>query len=120
MESPNVAFGDIDLNDKFDLEKDRVFISGTQALVRLCLIQAVRDRAAGLDTAGYVSGYRGSPLGGQDQQFSRWAKHLAKAQVRFEPALNEDLAATAVCGTQQAELRGDGKHDGVFAMWYGK
>ncbi len=120
MESPNEAFGDIDLNDKFDLEKDRVFISGTQALVRLCLIQAARDRAAGLDTAGYVSGYRGSPLGGLDQQFSRGAKHLAKAQVRFEPALNEDLAATAICGTQQAELRGDGKHDGVFAMWYGK
>jgi indolepyruvate ferredoxin oxidoreductase len=111
---------DTKLNDKFDLTKSRIYISGTQALVRLCLMQAARDQAAGLDTGGYVSGYRGSPLGGLDLQFDRAKKHLTKAQVIFEAGLNEDIAATAIWGTQQAELRGDGKHDGVFAMWYGK
>ncbi len=110
----------VDLNDKFDLSKDRVFITGTQALVRLCLMQSAKDRAAGLNTGGYVSGYRGSPLGGLDQQFPRAAGPLGEANVIFEPGLNEDLAATAIWGTQQAELRGEGAYDGVFGMWYGK
>jgi len=95
----------VDLNDKFDLTKDRVFITGTQALVRLCLMQSAKDRKAGLNTGGYVSGYRGSPLGGLDQQFPRASGPLAEANVIFEPGLNEDLAATAIWGTQQAELR---------------
>jgi len=110
----------VDLNDKFDLSKDRVFITGTQALVRLCLMQSAKDRATGLNTGGYVSGYRGSPLGGLDQQFPRAAGSLGEANVIFEPGLNEDLAATAIWGTQQAELRGEGAYDGVFGMWYGK
>jgi indolepyruvate ferredoxin oxidoreductase len=110
----------ISLNDRFDLEKSPVLLNGTQALVRLMLQQAARDRAAGLDTAGYVSGYRGSPLGAVDQQMWRARKLLEAAQVRFQEGLNEDLAATAIWGTQQAELRGEGRHDGVFALWYGK
>ncbi len=115
-----MTFFDTNLDDKFDLTKTRIYTSGTQALVRLCLMQAARDRAAGLDTGGYVSGYRGSPLGGLDLQFGRAKKYLEDAQVIFEAGLNEDIAATAIWGTQQAELRGDGKHNGVFAMWYGK
>jgi len=111
---------DTKLDDKFDLTKPRIYTSGTQALVRLCLMQAARDRENGLDTGGYISGYRGSPLGGLDLQFERAEKYLEDAQVIFEAGLNEDIAATAIWGTQQAELRGDGKHDGVFAMWYGK
>ncbi len=110
----------VGLGDKYDLSKNRVFLTGVQALVRLCLLQAERDRRAGLDTGGYVSGYRGSPLGGLDRQFSSAARELAASRVVVEPGLNEDLAATAIWGTQQAELRGEGKHDGVFAMWYGK
>lgn len=111
---------DTQLDDKFDLNKTRIYTSGTQALVRLCLMQAQIDRKNGLDTGGYISGYRGSPLGGLDLQFGHAKKVLTEAQVIFEAGLNEDIAATAIWGTQQAELRGDGKHDGVFAMWYGK
>jgi len=110
----------VDLNDKYDLDKPRIYITGTQALIRLCLTQGWLDRKAGLNTAGYVTGYRGSPLGGLDAQFPRAGKQLAAAQVIFEPGLNEDLAATALWGTQQAEMRGEGKYDGVFGMWYGK
>ena len=108
------------LSDKYDLSVDQVYLTGTQALVRLCLIQSERDRAAGLSTAGYVTGYRGSPLGGLDQQFSSARKALDAADVVFQPGLNEDLAATAVWGTQQAAMRGEGTKEGVFAMWYGK
>ncbi len=111
---------DITLEDRFDLGKHRVLLNGTQALVRLMLMQAARDRAAGLNTAGYVTGYRGSPLGAVDLQMMRAKKHLEAANVLFEPGLNEDLAATALWGTQQAELRGEGRHDGVFGLWYGK
>ncbi|KPQ08573.1 MAG: indolepyruvate ferredoxin oxidoreductase [Rhodobacteraceae bacterium HLUCCA12] len=110
----------VSLNDRFDLEKSPVLLNGTQALVRLMLAQAARDKAQGLNTAGYVSGYRGSPLGAVDLQMARARKHLEAAQVRFQEGLNEDLAATAIWGTQQAELRGEGKYDGVFALWYGK
>src|SRR5262245_57210014 len=110
----------VSLDDKYDLTKRRIFATGYQALVRLTLMQKELDRRAGLNTAGYVSGYRGSPLGGLDQQFMRAKRWLDKADVVFQPGLNEDLAATALWGTQQAELRGEGKYDGVFGMWYGK
>ena len=111
---------DISLSDKFDLGKDRVLLNGTQALVRLMLTQSARDRQAGLNTAGFVTGYRGSPLGAVDLQMRRAGKVLGEANVRFEEGLNEDLAATMLWGSQQAELRGEGKYDGVFGLWYGK
>jgi indolepyruvate ferredoxin oxidoreductase len=111
---------EITLNDRFDLEKSPVLLNGTQALVRLMLIQKARDRAAGLNTAGFVTGYRGSPLGAVDMQMNRAAKQLAAYDITFEEGLNEDLAATALWGAQQAELRGEGKFDGVFGLWYGK
>lgn len=111
---------DISLHDRFDLSKSSVLLNGTQALVRLMLMQRARDLAAGLNTAGYVTGYRGSPLGAVDQQMQRAAADLAAAHVTFQPGLNEDLAATALWGSQQAELRGEGKYDGVFGLWYGK
>ncbi|MDJ0822093.1 MAG: indolepyruvate ferredoxin oxidoreductase family protein [Paracoccaceae bacterium] len=110
----------ISLNDRVDLSKDQVLLNGTQALVRLMLMQKARDTAAGLNTAGYVTGYRGSPLGAVDMQMTRAAKHLAAADIHFKEGLNEDLAATALWGSQQAELRGEGKFDGVFGLWYGK
>ena len=115
-----MALRDVKLDDKYDLGHSHVFVTGFQALVRLCLMQKELDRRRGLNTAGYVTGYRGSPLGGLDGQFQRAAPFLTKSDVRFQGGINEDLAATAVWGTQQAELRGEGKYDGVFAMWYGK
>jgi indolepyruvate ferredoxin oxidoreductase len=110
----------VSLDDKYDLTKRRIFATGYQALVRLTLMQKELDRRAGLNTAGYVSGYRGSPLGGLDQQFMRAQPWLERSDVVFQSGINEDLAATALWGTQQAELRGEGKFDGVFGMWYGK
>ncbi|MFN6952077.1 MAG: indolepyruvate ferredoxin oxidoreductase family protein, partial [Albidovulum sp.] len=111
---------DISLADRFDLTKSPVLLNGTQALVRLMLMQKARDRRAGLNTAGYVTGYRGSPLGAVDLNMTKARSLLEANDIRFQPGLNEDLAATAVWGTQQAELRGEGRHDGVFALWYGK
>ncbi len=108
------------LGDKYELTKDRVFISGSQAIVRLALMQKERDRRAGLNTAGFISGYRGSPLGGIDQQFWRAKSVIDTYDIRFQSGLNEDLAATALWGTQQAEMRGEGRFDGVFGIWYGK
>jgi indolepyruvate ferredoxin oxidoreductase len=113
-------FSDVSLDDKYDLTKDRVFITGTQAIIRLLLMQRERDRRAGLNTAGFVSGYRGSPLGALDQQLFRVKKQLDAANIVFQPGLNEELAATAVWGSQQAEMRGEGRYDGVFGLWYGK
>ena len=110
----------VSLDDKYDPRQDRVLVTGFQALVRALLMQKERDRRAGLNTAGYVTGYRGSPLGNLDQQMMRAGRFLAAADVKFQPGLNEELAATALWGTQQAELRGEGKFDGVFGMWYGK
>jgi len=110
----------ISLNDRFDLEKSPVLLNGTQALVRLMLMQKARDKAVGHNTAGLVTGYRGSPLGAVDMQMNRAAKQLAASDVTFQYGLNEDLAATALWGAQQAELRGEGKYDGVFGLWYGK
>jgi indolepyruvate ferredoxin oxidoreductase len=114
------AFETVSLNDVFDLSKERVFASGTQAVVRLLLMQKQRDRLAGLNTAGLITGYRGSPLGGIDQQMHRAKSVFDPNDIRFVPGLNEDLAATAIWGAQQAEIRGEGKYDGVFAIWYGK
>ena len=110
----------VSLNDRFDLEKSPVLLTGTQALVRLMLMQKARDRAAGLHTSGYVTGYRGSPLGAVDMQMTRAETVLRENDIRFQEGLNEDLAATALWGTQQAELRGEGLYDGVFGLWYGK
>ncbi len=110
----------VKLSDRFDLSKSPVLLNGTQALVRLMLIQSARDRAAGLRTAGYVTGYRGSPLGAVDFQMGRAQAELSAAAVTFREGLNEDLAATALWGTQAAELRGEGRFEGVFGLWYGK
>ena len=115
-----MTHGKITLNDRYDLSRHQVLLNGTQALVRLMLMQKARDAAAGLNTAGYVTGYRGSPLGAVDMQMTRASDVLGAADVTFQPGLNEDLAATALWGAQQAELRGEGKYDGVFGLWYGK
>ena len=111
---------EVRLSDRFDLSCPTVLLNGTQALVRLLLMQKARDLAVGLNTAGYVTGYRGSPLGSVDMQMQRAKSFLESADILFQPAVNEDLAATALWGAQQAELRGEGKYDGVFGLWYGK
>ncbi|TCV73632.1 indolepyruvate ferredoxin oxidoreductase [Neorhizobium sp. R1-B] len=110
----------VSLDDRYTLEKGRILVSGTQALVRLPMIQRQRDIAQGLNTAGYVSGYRGSPLAGFDREMARARKYLEAAHVKFQPGLNEDMAATAVWGTQQTGMFEGSRYDGVFAMWYGK
>jgi len=115
-----MALRDVTLDDKYASAAGRLVMTGTQALTRLPLLQKSRDRAIGLNTAGFISGYRGSPLGGFDQQLWSAAKFLDPEHIVFKPGLNEDLAATAVWGSQQAGLHGDAKYDGVFAMWYGK
>jgi indolepyruvate ferredoxin oxidoreductase len=115
-----MALERVTLDDKYDLTRARVFVTGYQALVRMCLMQKERDRRAGLNTAGYITGYRGSPLGGLDYQFQRADALCRQNDILFQAAINEDLAATALWGSQQAELRGEGRFDGVFGMWYGK
>jgi indolepyruvate ferredoxin oxidoreductase len=114
------ALSQVTIDDKYTLEKGRVYMSGTQALVRLPMLQQQRDRRAGLNTAGYVSGYRGSPLGAVDQQLWKAKKYLGEHGIVFQPGVNEELAATAVWGSQQTGLWPGAKHDGVFGMWYGK
>ena len=111
---------DVALDDKYTLEQGRVLLSGVQALVRLPLLQRQRDRAAGLNTAGFISGYRGSPLGGYDSALLRAQRHLQAHDIHFQPGLNEDLAATAVWGTQQLDADPNRTVDGVCALWYGK
>ncbi|MFQ5973174.1 MAG: indolepyruvate ferredoxin oxidoreductase family protein, partial [Alphaproteobacteria bacterium] len=115
-----MALSAVTLDDKYALESGRVYLTGTQALVRLPMMQRRRDEATGLDTACFVSGYRGSPLGGLDLQFWRARTFLEKHRIRFQPGVNEDLGATAVWGSQQLGLFPGARHDGVFAMWYGK
>jgi len=110
----------VTLADKFDLAVTRVLLTGSQAAVRLMLMQHERDKRSGLNTAGYVTGYRGSPIAGLEGQLKRAAKETAAANIVFQSGLNEELAATALWGSQQAELRGEGKYDGVFGLWYGK
>jgi len=111
---------DVSLDDKYTATSGKIFLSGIQALVRLPMIQKLRDQQAGLNTAGFVSGYRGSPLGGLDENLWKAKGHLEAHQVQFVPGVNEDLAATAVWGTQTVDLIGPSKYDGVFAMWYAK
>ena len=108
------------LSDNLAASAGPVFLTGTQALVRLLLMQKAQDERQGLKTAGFVSGYRGSPLGMVDQQLWKAKKFLDKAEVNFLPAINEDLAATACLGVQRVALDPKRTVDGVFAMWYGK
>ena len=108
------------LQDLYDLSITRLFLTGPQAILRMVLMQSGRDARAGLNTAGYISGYRGSPVGTVDNQFMAAASVLSPRNIKFQAGLNEDLAATALWGTQQAEMRGEGKYDGVFGVWYGK
>ena len=115
-----MTLSSVALDDKYTLQSGRVFITGTQALVRLPIMQHLRDRAAGITSGCYISGYRGSPLGGYDQQLWAAGKHLTAHNIVFQPGVNEDLAATACWGTQQAHFDGDNKYDGVYAIWYGK
>jgi indolepyruvate ferredoxin oxidoreductase len=115
------ALESVTLDDKYALDKGRAFMSGVQALVRLPMLQRVRDARAGLNTAGFISGYRGSPLGGYDQALWAAKKHLQNNHVVFTPGVNEELGATAVWGTQQLDLFAkSNKYDGVFGIWYGK
>ena len=111
---------DYTLEHKYTRAEGRIYLSGVQALVRLPLMQQMRDRAAGLNTAGFISGYRGSPLGGFDLELWKAKKHLKASAIEFQPGLNEDLGATMVWGTQQTNLFPGAKYDGVFSMWYGK
>jgi indolepyruvate ferredoxin oxidoreductase len=108
------------LDDKYTKRSGRVFLTGTQALVRLLLMQRWRDEAAGLNTAGFVTGYRGSPLGDVDRALWAASGELQRNNVTFQPAVNEELAATAVIGAQQLEMYPGANVDGVFALWYGK
>jgi indolepyruvate ferredoxin oxidoreductase len=108
------------LSDRYTKTSGRVFLTGTQALVRIALDQARRDRAGGLDTAGFISGYRGSPLGGVDLELWRLKELVRQHGIEFLPAVNEDLAATAVLGSQQVETNPDRTVQGVFGLWYGK
>ena len=110
----------ITLNDKYEARSGRVFMSGTQALVRLPMVQMRRDREAGLNTATFISGYRGSPLGTYDQQLHKAREYLSQHDVVFQPGVNEDLAVTAVWGSQQAGLSDGANRDGVLGLWYGK
>jgi indolepyruvate ferredoxin oxidoreductase len=115
-----VELARVNLEDKYTLQSGRIYLSGIQALVRLPLMQRERDRAAGLNTAGFISGYRGSPLGTYDSALWQAKALLEKNDIRFQPGLNEDLAATAVWGSQQVGLFPGATVDGVFGIWYGK
>ena len=111
---------DTKLEDKYTLENGIRFLTGTQALVRIPLAQIRKDNKNNLKTACYISGYRGSPLGGYDQQILKNIDYLKANNIQFQPGINEELAATSLWGTQQSNLRGEGKYDGVFGIWYGK
>src|SRR6202011_2596203 len=108
------------LTDKFTLERGRVYLTGIQALVRLPIDQMRRDHAAGLNTGTFISGYEGSPLGGYDMALARAGKLLSEHNIHFRPGVNEDLAATAVMGSQIYEVIGKNKVEGVVGIWYGK
>jgi indolepyruvate ferredoxin oxidoreductase len=110
----------VTLDDKYVLERGRVYLTGTQALVRLPMMQRQRDAAAGLNTGCFIAGYRGSPLGGFDQALWNARRFIEKNHIKFQPAINEEMAATAVWGSQQLGLFPGARYDGVFAMWYGK
>jgi len=111
---------DVSLDDKYSLDTARAYLTGIDALVRLPILQHQRDQERGLNTAGFVSGYRGSPLGGVDQAMWNAQAYLDKHNIHFVPGVNEDLAATAVRGSQEVGLMQGSQYDGVFGMWYGK
>ncbi len=108
------------IEDKWTVERGRVYLTGTQALIRLLMLQRQRDVLAGHNTAGFLSGYRGSPLGGVDLTAWKARRHLERNHVHFVPGVNEDLAATSVWGSQQVNMFAGARYDGVFGMWYGK
>ena len=116
----NRASHKISLDDKYALDTTRAYMTGIEALVRLPMLQHQRDSERGINTAGFISGYRGSPLGGVDQAMWKAANYLKQHNIKFVPGVNEDLAATAVWGSQQVNLFRGAKYDGVFGMWYGK
>jgi indolepyruvate ferredoxin oxidoreductase len=117
-----LALETVSLDDKYALDYGRAFMSGVQALVKLPMLQRQRDLLAGKSTAGFISGYRGSPLGGYDQALWKAKKHLQERHIVFQPGVNEELAATALWGTQQLGFApaGTQRYDGVFGIWYGK
>ncbi|MBI17010.1 MAG: indolepyruvate ferredoxin oxidoreductase, partial [Proteobacteria bacterium] len=110
----------LSLNDKYEQADGQLYLTGTQALVKVAMLQSIRDRAAGLNTACFISGYRGSPMHNLDKELWRAERFLPQSQIHFLPAVNEDIAVTSHWGTQQAGLFGDACHDGVFGLWYGK
>src|SRR4029079_6320755 len=118
--SPPLARPGYQLHHNLWAPTGSVFLTGTQALVRLLLMQRARDAQAGLNTQGFVSGYRGSPLGMVDQAIWKAGPKFTEARIRFVPAINEELAATQVLGTQRVESDPERTVDGVFSMWYGK
>jgi indolepyruvate ferredoxin oxidoreductase len=120
LPTDTLPLADVSLDDKYERQEGLVFATGVQALVRVLLEQRRRDKAAGLNTAGFVSGYRGSPLGELDKELWKQKARLSASDIVFKPGINEELAATQVIGTQQVSLRDDNKVDGVFSMWYGK
>ena len=120
MAASALELKDVSLDDKYTAAQGAVFLTGIQALIRLPMMQRQRDVAAGLNTGGFITGYRGSPLGALDLNLWRAGKFLADNHIHFEPGLNEDLAMTAVMGSQQLNLFPKARYDGVFSMWYGK
>lgn len=120
MKSTSPVLRDVSLDDKYKLDKTKAYINGIEALVRLPMLQYERDQERGLNTAGFVSGYRGSPLGTVDQAMWGAKEYLDEHKITFVPGINEDLAATAVRGSQEVGLMPGSKYDGVFGMWYGK
>jgi hypothetical protein len=119
MTMQDVTLREVTLADKYQQTSGRVYISGIQALVRLPMMQRERDSAAGINTAGFISGYRGSPLGALDLELWRAQAMLKRSAITFQPGLNEDLAATRVWGSQQVALH-PAKVQGAFGIWYGK
>ncbi|MCD8519743.1 MAG: hypothetical protein LRY57_00180 [Alphaproteobacteria bacterium] len=121
MNKAALKLRDVKLTDKYELDDGMAFMSGLQALTRIPIVQRRRDIAAGLKTGGFISGYRGSPLGAFDLEMMRAKKYFKELDINFQPGVNEDLAATAVWGTQQIGLLPGGTdYDGVFGIWYGK
>ena len=120
MGEVKVMLAEVGLDDKYTAASGRILLSGTQALVRLPLEQSRFDARMGINTAGYISGYRGSPVGTYDSELWRARSLLDGHGIVFQPGVNEDLAATAIWGTQQLGLFPGARHDGVFALWYGK
>jgi len=115
-----MSLAEIRLDDKYRLATGHLYLTGTQALTRLPMLQHQRDQARGLNTGGFISGYRGSPLGGLDKSLWEARDYLKQHAIHFQPGVNEELAATAVWGSQQTNLFPGARYDGVFAMWYGK